>query len=376
MIIPIFLPQQGCPKRCIYCNQEGLTGQYGLPKRQEINATVEMYLDSQKQSLKSVFEQNSVICHEIAFYGGSFTCLPVAVQNDLLFTARHWLQRGVIQGIRLSTRPDGINEQTVERLRTFGVTTVEVGAQSMNPQVLRRINRGHRPGDTVRALWLLRKTGFQTIIHLMTGLPGDDENSCLMSLQECIWLKPHYLRIHPTLVLKNSELERQWRSGEYQAWSWGRTLRLLTQMAALCAKSGIKVVRWGLMPGELCSENYLAGPYSSSLGEWVRRSLALYYALALSNAVLNKQWGASDQKSWQLIVPHQDISLVTGENQWLLRHLNAFCQIQVSHWSANPLAHELTSKDYLPFHGSWYLGVGDRIIFNVTQEEFIANWRI
>ncbi|MDD4587016.1 MAG: radical SAM protein [Heliobacteriaceae bacterium] len=363
MIIPFFLPQQGCPGRCIYCNQAGLTGRQGLPGQVEIDQTVKSYLEHVRADVRSTGQ------HEIAFFGGSFTSLPVPVQTELLTAAKRWCQRGVVRGIRVSTRPDGIDPAVISRLQRYGVCTVELGAQTMNPAVLRVINRGHPVQATVRAVKLLRGAGFKTGVHLMTGLPGEDEAGCLWSLQEIIWLRPDFLRIHPTLVLKNSELAEKWRTGEYQPWEWGRTLRLLTKMAAWCAKARIPVVRWGLMPGELCREACLAGPFSWSLGEWVRRSLGLAYALFLVAAVRHNGRGTGP---WELIVPRRDLSLITGANRWLLHHLNAASPVPVLTWRVDPGGKIRVRRPYWPFYGDWQLGGARGTLTQVTQQEFIA----
>ncbi|QGG48121.1 radical SAM protein [Heliorestis convoluta] len=367
MIIPIFLPQIGCPSRCIYCNQEDLTGSCGLPEKESINQTIEAYLSSQKDKEKKADRV------EIAFYGGTFTALPVTIQEQLLSIAAGWIAKKEVHQIRLSTRPDHLDRTTICRLQAYGVKTVEVGAQTMNPTVLKKIHRGHEPKDTVRAMKLLKQEGLQTSLHIMTALPGDDEASALLSLEECLHLQPDFLRIHPTLVLKNSLLEKEWREGRYQPWSWGRNLRLLTKMALLCARYQKPVHRWGLMPGELCQSSYLAGPYSPSLGEWVKRSLAFLYLSSLLTCALESPQ-LKKQKTVTLAVPSKDLSLVRGQRKWLLRHGST-----ISHFSLHSICQADLQKNlptYLPFHGDWYFDDNGEKIFFLTLEEFIANCRI
>ncbi|MZP29086.1 radical SAM protein [Heliobacterium undosum] len=380
MIIPIFIPQLGCPGRCLYCSQEGLTGEAGLPGPERVDETVRLYLGSRMNAGPAAFAGAVVKgeVHEIAFFGGSFTLLPGDIQERLLAAAQRWLGREGIGGLRLSTRPDGIDRATVERLRHYGVTVVEVGAQSMHAPILERTGRGHGPADTVRAVDLLRRAGVQVGIHLMTGLPGDDEAGALSSLQECLWLKPDFLRIHPTLVLKESPLERLWRAGAYRPWGWGRMLRLLSRMAALCACHRVPVVRWGLMPGELCDRATLAGPASPSLGEWVRRYLAYRYTLANVAALL--AGGGSGLRSGacccHLIVPPQDLSLVTGHRQWLLRQVNAAVPLTIS--GVTPLDESgarVRSTGVMPFQGDWRLACEGRTLCHFDLEAFISALR-
>ncbi|KAB2954441.1 radical SAM protein [Heliorestis acidaminivorans] len=368
MIIPIFLPQIGCPNHCIYCNQEDLTGTRGLPRKETIDQTVQAYLASSNQRQKA---DQTV---EIAFYGGTFTALPEATQAKLLDYASSWIEKRLVHHLRISTRPDYVDLSTVRRLSTYGVAIVEIGAQTMNPKVLQNIYRFHKPQATVRAIKLLKQEGITTGLHLMTALPGEDEASALLSLEESLHLKPDFLRIHPTLVLKNSLLEKKWRTGAYQPWSWGRNLRLLTKMALLCARHKIPVYRWGLMPGELCRNSYLAGPYAPALGEWVKRSLAFHYVASLLTIALSSKEPGLSQLT--LSVPQKDLSLVKGQGSWLLRHCNSLSDIIITSSTHQKEERSLNLPNYLPFHGDWHIQKNGEKLFFLTQEEFIANWRI
>ncbi|MBM7867047.1 radical SAM protein [Heliobacterium gestii] len=367
MIIPIFIPQLGCPGRCLYCNQEGLTGEQGLPEPEAVDDTVRRYLSSRKGVMREAE-------HEIAFYGGSFTMLPYDAQERLLAAAGRWIGKEGVSHLRLSTRPDGIDDATVERLLRYGVSIVEVGAQSMDPSVLEKAGRRHGPGNTVRAVRLLKQAGLRVGIHLMTGLPGDDERGALSSLQECLWVKADFLRIHPTLVLKDSPLAQLWMKGKYQPWGWGRTLRLLSRMAALCAFHGVPVIRWGLMPGEQCDQSTLAGPLSPSLGEWVSRYLAYRYSLALISRFLahhRERPASAEAAAYELIVPVQARSLVTGHRQWLLRQVNAAAPLPIS---GVTVASTVQTGGEPPFHGDWQLACDGRTACRLAQKEFIRRF--
>ena len=162
-ILPVFVPHLGCPHACVFCNQRRISGQL----RPASPADVEQVLQK-----AAAFPRHGEK-RQLAFYGGSFTAIPVKLQNELLAPACAAVLRGEIDSIRLSTRPDAIDPDTLERLRSFGVRTVELGTQSMDEEVLRLCGRGHTAEEVRRAARLVRQTGMELILQMMTGLPGD-----------------------------------------------------------------------------------------------------------------------------------------------------------------------------------------------------------
>ncbi|MCW2278423.1 elongator complex protein 3 [Heliophilum fasciatum] len=371
MIIPIFLPQQGCPGHCVFCNQVELTGQAGCVDEMLVETTVQAYLSTAKTR-----HNERPWAEAIAFYGGSFTLLPAATQDRLLAAAGRWVRQGSVGALRLSTRPDGIDQSTVERLVTAGVSTVEIGTQSMRDDVLQASGRCHSAKDTERAATLLQQAGFAVGIHLMTGLPGDDEEGCLFSLQRILELRPDFLRIHPTLVLAGAPLAEQWRQGSYQPWTWGRTLRLLAVMAERCAAAKVPVIRWGLMPGERCQGATLAGPVRPDLGEWVRRMVGLNYALTGASRWAKELAGADGPV---LLVPEEDLSLVTGHGRWLLRHWQAATGLSLEVQAEGRRLKSSISTErplWQPLVGPWKFFIDEKKILSFDKEELIGNERI
>jgi len=207
MIIPFFVPYQGCPNRCIYCNVRKIAGKHvDAITEDTFREKVHKYLNHPKKKLNGA---------EIAFYGGNFTGMAREDQTRLLTLAVPFVKEGLVQSIRISTRPDCIDKEHMGLLHDFGVTIVEVGVQSMVDHVLDRSTRGHSASDVCRAVAILKARGFKTGIHLMVGLPGDSREGFEHTIRETIALKPDMVRIHPTLVLADTELEELFLSGAY-----------------------------------------------------------------------------------------------------------------------------------------------------------------
>ncbi|MEK7827721.1 MAG: radical SAM protein, partial [Thermodesulfobacteriota bacterium] len=198
MIIPVFLMNRGCPHRCLFCNERLTAGD--RPER----VTEAAFAETVRAHLVSAPRRGGPV--QIAFYGGTFTGMEREEQRRLLDMAAPFLREGAVDGIRISTRPDGIDNEALDLFQTAGVTTVEVGAQSLHDGVLIESRRGHTETDTVRALTLLREKGFETGIHLMAGLPGDNPDRFAETIRKTIALRPDMVRIHPTLVLRDTAL--------------------------------------------------------------------------------------------------------------------------------------------------------------------------
>jgi histone acetyltransferase (RNA polymerase elongator complex component) len=264
LIIPIFLPHLGCRHRCLFCNQKAVTTE--IPSPQSIRKFVEASitgLPSDKEDREK----------QIAFYGGSFTAIPQEDQVRYLEEVQPFLKSGLIHSVRISTRPDALEEEALSLLKEYGVKTVEIGAQSMIDEVLILSERGHWPEDTLSATSRLRQWDFEVGIHLMIGLPGDTCDRFLQSLDQVIDLKPDFLRIHPTLVLKGSPLESLWRAGKYCPLSLGETVRWLKAALLKLERSSIHVARIGLQPSRELERHLLAGPYHSALHQLIHSEI-------------------------------------------------------------------------------------------------------
>ena len=216
-IIPIFVPHRGCPHDCIFCNQKRITGQVNNVTAEDAKLIIEKYLRTIKDKQANV---------EIAFFGGSFTGIPMDEQNSLLALANEYLYRGQIDYIRLSTRPDYINNIILENLKKYNVKIVELGIQSMDKDVLSAANRGHSPEDVEEAIKLLKQEGFIVGAQLMVGLPKDNEEKALETAKKIVELKPHIARIYPVLVIKDTYLEKMYRYGTYKPLSIEQAVKI------------------------------------------------------------------------------------------------------------------------------------------------------
>ena len=271
LILPVFLPNLGCRERCLFCNQKAASEGPASPStvRHFIEASLHRFPSEKKDGGK-----------QIAFYGGSFTAIHRDDQICYLKEVQPFLASGPIDSIRISTRPDALDEETLFLLKEYGVKTVEVGAQSMIDEVLFLANRGHCSADTVDAIQRLKQQGFEVGLQLMIGLPGDTFNRFLQTLDRVIELKPDFVRIHPTLVLKGAPLENLWRAGEYPPLSLDESVQWLKKGILHLENSSIRVARIGLQPTKELERDYLAGPYHPALHQLV--DSAIFFDMAVS----------------------------------------------------------------------------------------------
>lgn len=260
-IIPIFVPHLGCPNQCVFCDQKRISG-----------SLFPACGDTVRQTLDGV----SGLGYELAFYGGSFTAIEPERQEELLSAAQPYRASGLITSIRVSTRPDAIDEETLARLRRYGVETIELGAQSMTEEVLRRSGRGHSAADTERAAALIKEAGFRLILQLMTGLPGESRQSSLTSAQRLAALGPDGVRIYPTVILRGTALEQLWQRGEYREHTVEDAVECCADILPLFEAAHIPVIRLGLNPTEELSGGAVAGgAYHPALGELVKSRIWL-----------------------------------------------------------------------------------------------------
>ena len=276
-IIPVFVPHLGCPHACVFCNQRRITGQLRPADGQTVRRVIE-----QAAALPQAGAER-----QLAFYGGSFTAIPAEQQEELLQAAHDALERGQIDSIRLSTRPDAVNEQVLARLRRFGVETVELGAQSMDDEVLRLSGRGHTAEDVARASGQIKAAGFKLILQMMTGLPGDTPDRCVETAKRIIRLQPDGVRIYPTVIVKDTQLYELWRQGKYREHRVEDAVSICARLLPLFEEAGIPVIRLGLNPTEeLSGGAAVAGAYHPALGELVKSRILLNRARELLAGVL------------------------------------------------------------------------------------------
>lgn len=272
-MIPIFIMNSGCPERCIFCNQKIAAGNFAPEiTKSFFDGEVASYLRWSKNKSRRA---------EIAFYGGSFTGLAPEYQRRLLSWTTPYLQNGQVESVRISTRPDFIRDDGLVLLRTHGVRTIEIGAQSMNDEVLRHTRRGHDAAATARAMKLLKAHGFQTGLHLMAGLPQDTRESFRQTLLAAAELRPDTARIHPTLVFENTPLACDYRLGHYQPLTLNEAVAWCRLAWETLTPAGIRIIRFGLqMTPEMDQDKaVLAGPLHPSFGSLVYS--AIFYQAIL-----------------------------------------------------------------------------------------------
>jgi len=253
-IIPVFVPQMGCPNQCVFCNQRSITGERTDNNENRVH-----------RALYQISEPS-----ELAFFGGSFTTIPEIEQVRLLETAQPYRRAGIITGIRISTRPDAVDENKIDRLLAYGVETVELGAQSMCDRVLELSGRGHTSEDTRRAAVLIKSGGLSLILQMMTGLPGDGIETAEYTAKELISLKPDGVRIYPTVIIRDTPLYDLWRNGEYKEHTVEEAVETCARIVPLFQCANIPIIRLGLNPSEeLGNGEAAAGAYHPALGELV-----------------------------------------------------------------------------------------------------------
>ncbi|MBQ3124732.1 MAG: radical SAM protein [Clostridia bacterium] len=266
--IPIFVPHKGCPYDCVFCNQKRITGNLKETMPDDVTDTIEEYLKTLPETDRNI---------EVAFFGGSFTGIPIEEQSALMHRVEPYIKSGEIDGIRLSTRPDYITDEILANLKNYGVTTIELGVQSMVDDVLKASNRGHTSQDVCNAVKLIRSYGFSLGLQMMTGLPGDTDEHSIETAKRIIALKPDFVRIYPTLTIKDTYLEKMYHKGEYKPQTLTEAVELSKELLLMFEDAGVGVIRIGLQPTDEINEDasVVAGPFHSSFGELVES--AIYY---------------------------------------------------------------------------------------------------
>lgn len=245
-IIPVFIPHRGCPNDCVFCNQKAITARSSDVSPQDVRNTIETYLPTLTgRGLETI---------EIAFFGGSFTGLPIPEQSAFLAVAREYKDAGLIDKIHMSTRPDYINEDILDNLKAYDADIIELGVQSFDPDVLRASNRGHTVEDVYRACRRIKEYGFTLGIQLMIGLPQDSPAKCIASAKETVRLAPELARLYPTIVLQDTKLLQMYQEGSYHPLTTEEAVSTTREMYRILDDAGITILRVGLKSTDLISE--------------------------------------------------------------------------------------------------------------------------
>lgn len=298
--ISVFIPHIGCPHRCSFCDQRSISGAAHAPTAREVGEL----LEGQAAHLRS-----KEMTAEIAFFGGSFTAVPEDYMKSLLECAAAAVDRypEVYSGIRCSTRPDCIDEDILSVLCSYGMTAVELGAQSMSDEVLSANERGHTAEDVRRASRLIKQSGISLGLQMMTGLYGDTEEYVRKTCSEFIELQPDTVRVYPTVILKGTRLGRLYESGEYRSFGFEQTVELCAELLRRFSAAGIRVIRMGLHASADVERDMLGGVYHPAFRETVESRVFLRDAERLL--------GGLPQGKYLLYTDPRNISRLTGQKR-------------------------------------------------------------
>jgi len=245
-IIPVFIPHKGCPNDCVFCNQKAITARTADVTPEDVRNLIERYLPT--------LENRDLETIEVAFFGGSFTGIPLEEQSAFLAVAKEYKDAGKIHKIHMSTRPDYINEEILDNLKKYDADIIELGVQSFDPDVLAASNRGHKVDDVYNACELIKSYGFELGIQLMIGLPEDSIEKCIYSANEAVKIGPSIARLYPTIVLNDTELLEMYRRGEYDPLTTDEAVSITKEMYKILDDAGINIIRVGLKSTDLITE--------------------------------------------------------------------------------------------------------------------------
>lgn len=308
--VAIFVPHNGCPNQCSFCNQNEITGCNKKVTKDDVISAVETALHS-----RGYYDES-----EVAFFGGSFTGIEPEYMEMLLSTAYEYVSKGLFKGIRISTRPDYINQDILDTLKKYGVTSIELGAQSMVDEVLEANKRGHTAQDVEKASRLIKENGFSLGLQMMTGLYKSDDDKDIFTAQQLSLLQPDTMRIYPTIVLKDTELAVLCLTSRYLPQSLEQAVELCARLLDFFDNMNIRVIRLGLHDSASLKKDYIAGPYHPAFRELCESKRFVNHFLDFVKNCDN----STDKKSYKIEVNPSYISKALGQkraNIMLLKEL-------------------------------------------------------
>lgn len=312
-IIPIFVSHMGCPNACTFCNQRKINGVEDAIKPEALVQHVEAYLKTMKRDRI-----------ELAFFGGSFTGIPIALQESYLFYAKQLKSMGRIDAIRLSTRPDYVDETVINRLVKFEVDLVELGCQSFDETVLNAAKRGHDKQAIYRAVELLNNASIKVGIQLMLGLSFDSEEKFMASVEEAVSLRPDCVRLYPALVIKDTELFEHYERGVFSPLTLDEAVVWCAKALMRFNKAEIQVIRIGLQPTDVINfdGSVVAGPFHPAFGALVMSQLHLNVLETFFKQIFREMlW--SEDKDVKIMVNEKHVSAIKGNRRINEQKLNA-----------------------------------------------------
>ncbi|NLF47424.1 MAG: radical SAM protein [Clostridiales bacterium] len=300
-IIPVFIPHMGCPHNCVFCNQNTITAKTAPGSADDVREIIEERLPTLSgRGLDTI---------EIAFFGGSFTGIPLDWQKKYLAVAKEYKDNEQVDKIHISTRPDYINPPILENLKKFGVDIIELGAQSFDDEVLSLSERGHDAYDTETASLLITSYGFSLGIQLMIGLPGDTMAKAINSAKKTVLLKPDIARLYPTVVFQGTRLAEMKKEGSYCPLTENQAVEITKEMYKILDAAGIKIIRVGLKSTDLVNpQNDLCGNYHPAFRQLVEGAIAREKMEELIRAHGKKERSfcfTSNKKSFSGMIGHK-----------------------------------------------------------------------
>lgn len=317
-IIPVFIPHEGCPNDCVFCNQKKITA-----RQEPVNVIKEI------ETYLSTLRDADLDTLEIAFFGGSFTGIPIEKQSEYLKIAKDYKDKGIVDKIHLSTRPDYINEEILDNLKKYSVDVIELGVQSFDDEVLKLSNRGHDSKIVYEASKLIKDYGFTLGIQLMVGLPGDTLERDIYSAKETVKISPSIARIYPTVVIQDTVLYDMAKNEIYTPLSQEDAIQRTRKMYEILDDAGINIIRVGLKSSDIISDegDILGGTFHPAFRQLVEGEIAkeilepqfedgkdyVIYGNSkwINNAAGNK---GKNRKYWQEKYPRSTFTFKTDDN--------------------------------------------------------------
>ncbi|HBG1230156.1 elongator complex protein 3 [Clostridioides difficile] len=309
-IIPIFVPHKGCPHDCIFCNQKKITGV-------STDVTSEDARNIIEECLETIDKDADV---EIAFFGGSFTAIDINIQKSLLSVAKEYVEKGLVKDIRMSTRPDCIDEDILSILKEYKTSIIELGVQSLDEKVLLDSIRGHQSEIVYKSSKMIKNSGIKLGLQMMIGLPADTEEKCIFTAKKFVELKPDCVRVYPTLVVKDTGLEKLMEQNKYNPFTLEESVNIVKKVLVLFYVNNINVIRVGLQATDdiQIGKAVLAGPYHPAFRELVEADMIKDYLefVILQNKNIKQMLVKSNKKNISKIIGNKKTNVKYMEEKF------------------------------------------------------------
>jgi histone acetyltransferase (RNA polymerase elongator complex component) len=320
--IPIFIPHLGCNNECVFCNQRKISGNSKIQNIEEIRDDINKHLEYLKNKKKI----------QIAFFGGSFTGIPIQHQIEYLKLANEFILDGKVDSIRISTRPDYINITLVKMLKKYNVKTIELGVQSMDNLVLESSKRGHTSIDVIRAAIIINLMNIELGFQVMIGLPNSTVKSEIMSISKLLKFNPKQLRIYPVYVLEKSQLYDMYLSHEYIPLTLDDAVTRTAEVIKICRSSDVQIIRIGLQSTEEIAANNskIVGPVSDNFAEYALSKIVLERLEKEIVKMIRVDKVDNSRQKIEIHVANKFISIVVGPKRINKNYLQDKYNIELS----------------------------------------------